>query len=122
MMITSKDISAINAVVDVALNSKIGPVSLSDISKRQDISLSYLEQHFSKLRKSGIVESIKGPGGGYKLAVVPKLITVKMIVLSISPMRSSKNNILSSKIDCFLSDISIESLMVEDFFSEKSIS
>lgn len=56
------------ALVDLALEGKQGLVTLAQISERQDISLSYLEQLFVKLRRSGIVESVRGPGGGYKLA------------------------------------------------------
>ncbi|KAG6335767.1 hypothetical protein ID866_3321 [Astraeus odoratus] len=54
-------------MLDVALNSEAGPVPLADISERQGISLSYLEQLFSRLRKNGLVSSVRGPGGGYLL-------------------------------------------------------
>jgi len=54
-------------MLDLALHKNQGPVSLSDISSRQAISLSYLEQLFSKLRRSGLVSSVRGPGGGYEL-------------------------------------------------------
>lgn len=54
-------------MLDVALHSRTGPVSLADISERQEISLSYLEQLFSRLRKEELVSSVRGPGGGYKL-------------------------------------------------------
>jgi len=67
MKLTSKGRYAVTAMLDVALHSQHGPVSLYDISVRQEISLSYLEQLFSKLRKQCLVESVRGPGGGYRL-------------------------------------------------------
>ena len=67
MKLTSKGRYAVTAMLDVALHAATGPVPLADISERQDISLSYLEQLFSKLRKHGLVTSVRGPGGGYRL-------------------------------------------------------
>ncbi len=55
-------------MLDLALNAREAPVSLADISERQGISLSYLEQLFAKLRRNGLVSSVRGPGGGYQLA------------------------------------------------------
>lgn len=68
MRLTTKGRYAVTAMLDVALYSEDGPVSLSNISARQDISLSYLEQLFSKLRRGDLVSSVRGPGGGYQLA------------------------------------------------------
>jgi Rrf2 family transcriptional regulator, iron-sulfur cluster assembly transcription factor len=59
---------AVMAMVDLACHSGGGPVSLADIAEREEISLSYLEQLFAKLRRSGLVKSVRGPGGGYLLA------------------------------------------------------
>ncbi|GLR72944.1 Fe-S cluster assembly transcriptional regulator IscR [Agaribacter marinus] len=67
MKLTSKGRYAVTAMLDVALHSKRGPVPLADISERQAISLSYLEQLFSRLRKHELVSSVRGPGGGYQL-------------------------------------------------------
>ena len=67
MKLTSKGRYAVTAMLDVALHSTRGPVPLADISERQEISLSYLEQLFSRLRKQGLVDSVRGPGGGYLL-------------------------------------------------------
>ena len=64
MKLTSKGRYAVTAMLDVALHSKRGPVPLADISERQEISLSYLEQLFSRLRKEQLVDSVRGPGGG----------------------------------------------------------
>lgn len=68
MRLTTKGRYAVTAMLDLALHQARGPISLADISSRQEISLSYLEQLFSKLRKKGLVESVRGPGGGYRLA------------------------------------------------------
>jgi Rrf2 family iron-sulfur cluster assembly transcriptional regulator len=68
MRLTTKGRYAVTAMLDLAINYKDGPITLSDISKRQGISLSYLEQLFSKLRKKGLVDSARGPGGGYRLS------------------------------------------------------
>ena len=62
MKLTSKGRYAVTAILDIALNSNSGPVSLADISERQSISLSYLEQLFAKLRRDGLVKSVRGPG------------------------------------------------------------
>lgn len=67
MKLTSKGRYAVTAILDVALHSKQGPVPLADISERQDISLSYLEQLFARLRREKLVSSVRGPGGGYLL-------------------------------------------------------
>ncbi len=68
MRLTTKGRYAVTAILDLALHGKDGPVSLADISERQDISLSYLEQLFAKLRRGELVKSVRGPGGGYRLA------------------------------------------------------
>lgn len=67
MRLTTKGRYAVTAMLDLALHKNQGPVSLADISQRQAISLSYLEQLFAKLRKSSLVSSVRGPGGGYEL-------------------------------------------------------
>lgn len=68
MRLTTKGRYAVTAMLDLALNAKQAPVSLADISERQGISLSYLEQLFAKLRRNDLVSSVRGPGGGYQLA------------------------------------------------------
>jgi Rrf2 family iron-sulfur cluster assembly transcriptional regulator len=68
MRLTTKGRYAVTAMLDLALHFKDGPITLADISQRQGISLSYLEQLFSKLRKNGLVDSTRGPGGGYRLS------------------------------------------------------
>lgn len=68
MRLTTKGRYAVTAMLDLALHAERGPVSLADISSRQEISLSYLEQLFAKLRRNGLVSSVRGPGGGYRLS------------------------------------------------------
>lgn len=68
MKLTTKGRYAVTAMLDLALHAEDGPVSLAEISQRQEISLSYLEQLFSRLRKNGLVTSTRGPGGGYRVA------------------------------------------------------
>ena len=68
MRLTTKGRYAVTAMLDLAIHARQGPVSLNDISGRQGISLSYLEQLFAKLRRGGLVASVRGPGGGYRLS------------------------------------------------------
>ena len=80
MRLTTKGRFAVTAMLDLALHSTKGPVTLAGISARQRISLSYLEQLFGKLRRRSLVESVRGPGGGYHLARDGALITVADII------------------------------------------
>ena len=80
MILTTKSKYAVIAIVEVASNRNNLPTTLATISKKQDISLSYLEQIFLKLKKANIVSATKGPGGGYKLSIDPKDITVENII------------------------------------------
>lgn len=68
MKLTTKGRYAVTAMLDLALHGQSGPVPLASISERQEISLSYLEQLFSRLRRSGLVTSTRGPGGGYRVS------------------------------------------------------
>ncbi len=68
MRLTTKGRFAVTAMIDIAMHSTNGPATLAGVSERQRISLSYLEQLFGKLRRHGLVESVRGPGGGYHLA------------------------------------------------------
>ncbi|NLS43560.1 Fe-S cluster assembly transcriptional regulator IscR [BEV proteobacterium] len=83
MRLTSKGRYAVTAMLDVALHSKEGPVPLADISERQGISLSYLEQLFSRLRKNGLVSSARGPGGGYLLRKNANEIAVGAVISAV---------------------------------------
>lgn len=83
MRMSTKGRFAVNALIDLALRESAGPVALATIGVRQQVSLSYLEQLFSKLRRDGIVESTRGPGGGYTLARPSETITVADIVSAV---------------------------------------
>lgn len=83
MRLTTKGRFAVTAMIDLAMREGKGPVALSAISERQEISLSYLEQLFGKLRRHRIVESVRGPGGGYHLARKPQDVTVADIIIAV---------------------------------------
>jgi len=80
MKLTSKGRYAVTAMIDIALNQNKGAITLSLISDRQGISLSYLEQLFSKLKKADLVSSARGPGGGYRLSRLPGEISISEII------------------------------------------
>ena len=80
MKLTTKGRFAVTAMIDLAMRGAGGPVTLAAISERQAISLSYLEQLFGKLRRHGIVDSVRGPGGGYTMARVTDKVTVADII------------------------------------------
>jgi Rrf2 family iron-sulfur cluster assembly transcriptional regulator len=80
MKLTTKGRYAVTAMLDLALHSNNAPVNLADISTRQVISLAYLEQLFSRLRKQGLVESSRGPGGGYMLARPAETVSLAEII------------------------------------------
>ncbi len=80
MKLSTKGRFAITAMMDIAIHERTGPVTLIGISERQGISMSYLEQMFAKLRKGGLVEGIRGPGGGYRLARRPEQVSVADII------------------------------------------
>ncbi len=83
MKLTTKGRYAVTAMLDLALHSVTGPITLSDISNRQGLSLSYLEQLFSRLRRNGLVSSTRGPGGGYQLGRNPEEIKVADVILAV---------------------------------------
>jgi len=83
MRLTAKGRYAVTAMLDLAVHDNEGPISLADISERQGISLSYLEQLFSKLRRRDLVASVRGPGGGYRLNHQPQDISIASIVDSV---------------------------------------
>lgn len=83
MRLTTKGRFAVTAMIDLALNNSAGPVTLADISERQKISLSYLEQLFGKLRRRALVTSVRGPGGGYNLANPTDQVSVADIIVAV---------------------------------------
>jgi Rrf2 family iron-sulfur cluster assembly transcriptional regulator len=130
MKLTTKGRYAVTAMLDISLHCKNKPVSLAEISQRQDISLSYLEQLFSKLRKQGLVNSMRGPGGGYRLSREPSEIAMSEIIMAVDEnvdlskcggVGNCKQNErclthdlwmdLSHRIQSFLDDITLEEMM-----------
>jgi Rrf2 family iron-sulfur cluster assembly transcriptional regulator len=130
MKLTTKGRYAVTAMLDIALHGKSGPVSLAEISQRQDISLSYLEQLFSKLRRKELVSSVRGPGGGYQLSRLDNEIFIADVVDAVNESvdatlcRGDNNcqqgntclthhlwNDLSEQIHDFLNSISLATLV-----------
>lgn len=91
MRLTTKGRFAVTAMIDLGLRQHSGPVTLATISQRQNISLSYLEQLFGRLRRHELVSSVRGPGGGYLLARVARKITVADIVLAVDEPLDATN-------------------------------
>jgi Rrf2 family iron-sulfur cluster assembly transcriptional regulator len=83
MRLTTKGRFAVTAMIDVAMHCTKGPATLAGVSDRQKISLSYLEQLFGKLRRCGLVESVRGPGGGYRLARAAEKVTVADVIVAV---------------------------------------
>ncbi len=91
MRLSTKGRYAVMAMVDLACRSDGKPVALADIAERQEISLSYLEQLFAKLRKGGLVKSVRGPGGGYMLSQTPERTRISDIILAVDePIRATR--------------------------------
>lgn len=130
MRLTTKGRYAVTAMLDLALHAEDGAVSLADISKRQHISLSYLEQLFAKLRHQDLVQSIRGPGGGYKLTRGLSDISVAAIIDAVNESVDATNcggagdcqqgevclthylwTDLSTQIHSFLSNITLQKLV-----------
>ena len=132
MKLTTKGRYAVTAMLDLAIHASDKPISLADISQRQVISLSYLEQLFSKLRRQGLVQSVRGPGGGYCLSRDADSIFVAQVIDAVNEAvdatgcRGTENcqagnrclthNLwtdLSNQIHSFLSGISLANLVEE---------
>ena len=100
MKLTTKGRYAVMAMADIAANQKLKPVSLKDISLRQNISLSYLEQLFSKLKNRKLVKSVRGPLGGYILEKTPKDIKISNIIFAVDEEIKTLNCNRDSKKSC----------------------
>lgn len=88
MNLTTKGRYAVMAMVDLAMHSNGKPITLADVAERQGITLNYLEQIFMRLRKDGLVQSIRGPGGGYVLALKKDEISVGDVVQAVEESTS----------------------------------
>jgi Rrf2 family iron-sulfur cluster assembly transcriptional regulator len=91
MKLSTKGRYAVMALVDLAANDAGRPIALAEIADRQEISLSYLEQLFAKLRRGGLVTSVRGPGGGYQLAYAAEKTRISDIILAVDePIRATR--------------------------------
>jgi Rrf2 family transcriptional regulator, iron-sulfur cluster assembly transcription factor len=130
MRLTTRGRYAVTAMLDLALNIEKSPVTLAEIAERHGISQSYLEQLFSKLRKQGLVDGTRGPGGGYKLGRTADKISVGDVIMAVNEpvdatqcggQRNCRGENpclthdlwqeLSSEIQNFLSGVSLKQLM-----------
>ena len=91
MRLSTKGRYAVMAMVDLAIESDGSPVALADVADRQEISLSYLEQLFGKLRRGGLVESVRGPGGGYMLSRTSADTRISDIIMAVDePIKATR--------------------------------
>lgn len=102
MRLSTKGRYAVMAMVDLATHSNGKPVALADVADRQEISLSYLEQLFGKLRKGGLVKSVRGPGGGYLLAHEPIETRVSDVIMAVDEPISTTRCHSGSPAGCHL--------------------
>lgn len=109
MKLTTKGRYAVTAMLDLALHADQGPVALADISSRQGISLSYLEQLFSRIRKASIVTSTRGPSGGYSLNHEPDAITMADIINAVDETVDARGcaggDFCSGSVKCLMHDV-----------------
>lgn len=138
MRLSIKNRFAVTAMIDIGRRQHQGPVPLAAISQRQNISISYLEQMFSKMRQQGLVDSTRGPGGGYTLGRDARDISVADIVSAVNPSHRKKPlssdsaqhesastdalwSQLNQKIEEHLRDISLHSLMSDQPFHDLDV-
>ena len=140
MKLTTKSRYAVTAMLDIASHNTGSPISLPEISHRQNISLSYLEQLFSRLKKSGLVDSIKGPGGGYILSKDANEIVISEVIHAVdedleTTACNGKSNChnnhqcishnlwqdLGTEINNFLSDITLKQVIAKNNSDVKEI-
>ena len=140
MRLTTKSRYAVTAMLDIAYYDRGNPISLPEIAERQGISLSYLEQLFSRLKKSGLVESIKGPGGGYKLSKNANDIVISEVIKAVDEsvettacngkanchnnQQCLSHNLwedLGAEINNFLSDVNLQQVILKNNSNVKEI-
>jgi len=132
MRLTTKGRYAVTAMIDIALHRSSGPVSVTDVADRQAISSAYLEQLFSKLKRAGLLQSVRGPGGGYALARPINEVTVSDIIAAVGEGVDATRchgaadchdgamclthdlwSALSTHIDQFLKSVTLDTLLAE---------
>jgi Rrf2 family iron-sulfur cluster assembly transcriptional regulator len=135
MRLSTKGRYAVTAMMDLAIHEPKGPVTLADISRCQSISLSYLEQLFSKLRKENLVRGVRGPGGGYQLAKPAGEITIASIIAAVDEKvdatcngeancSNEDNACLTHELWCGLSKriySFLDSISLEEFLSRPAV-
>lgn len=140
MRLTTKSRYAVTAMLDIAYYDRGNPISLPEIAERQGISLSYLEQLFSRLKKSGLVDSIKGPGGGYKLSKNANDIVISEVIKAVDEsvettacngkanchnnQQCLSHNLwedLGAEINNFLSDVTLQQVILKNNSNVKEI-
>jgi Rrf2 family iron-sulfur cluster assembly transcriptional regulator len=140
MRLTTKSRYAVTAMLDIAYYDRGNPISLPEIAERQGISLSYLEQLFSRLKKSGLVERIKGPGGGYKLSKNANDIVISEVIKAVDEsvettacngkanchnnQQCLSHNLwedLGAEINNFLSDVTLQQVILKNNSNVKEI-
>ena len=126
MKLTTRGRYAVTAMLDLAIHGSEKPISLADISGRQEISLSYLEQLFAKLRRGDLVSSVRGPGGGYRLAREGTSIFVAEIIDAVDESVDVTN--CGGKGNCHHGEVCLThhlwqdlSLQIHDFLSQISL-
>ncbi len=139
MRLSTKSRYAVTSLLDLVMHSEQGPVSLADISVRQGISLSYLEQLFAKMRRNKLVVSTRGPGGGYNLGSPPDQVCIADVINAVDEvMRVADKDVvngspsyepclteqlweeLSTEIENYLTTISLADMMQNDEVQELS--
>ena len=129
MKLTTKGRYAVMAMADIAANQKLKPVSLKEISLRQNISLSYLEQLFSKLKNGKLVKSVRGPLGGYILEKNPNDIKISNIIFAVDEEvktlncdRDSKKSCQGKSVKCITHHLWVDlEQHINDFFDSTNL-
>ena len=116
MRITTRGRYAVTAMLDLSLHSTQQPVPLSHIAHRQSISLSYLEQLFGRLRKSGLVQSVRGPGGGYRLGAYDNKISIRHIIEAVG--EGIETTVCGGKGNCNAGKICLTHLLWDELGKE----
>ena len=130
MKLSAKEQHAVKAMINLAISGEGEPRTLVDLSRHQGISLSYLEQLFSLLRKGNLVKGVRGPGGGYSLSMKPDDITIAQILSAINRFNPNCDSAkpdeviwtkFSNTLNNYLATITLESLINKDITAEDSL-
>ena len=130
MKLSAKEQHAVKAMINLAISGEGEPRTLVDLSRHQGISLSYLEQLFSLLRKGNLVKGVRGPGGGYSLSMKPGDITIAQILSAINRINPNCDSAkpdeviwtkFSNTLNNYLATITLESLINKDITAEDSL-